>query len=144
MQSSRSRLPFVLLIVLGFTLLATHLLFVGKRGLAQAAEPNLAPQRGSDDARLEKAYRFDRDGWVYVHLEGAPHDVGFQHGYLLAPEIADAFASVSLNMTHSTGRDWDFFRATARDVLWPGIDPEYREELAAIAEGAQIFRGIKG
>jgi hypothetical protein len=137
MQSSRSRLPFLLLIVLGFALLATHLLFVGKRDLAQAAEPRLALQRGSDDARLAKAYRFDRDGWVYVHLEGAPHDVGFQHGYLLAPEIGDAFASVSLNMTHSTGRDWDFFRRAGREMLWPKIDPEYQAELDGIVEGIQ-------
>jgi hypothetical protein len=43
------------------------------------------------DARLQKAYRFQQGGWTYVHLEGLPGDIGFQHGYLLAPEIADAF-----------------------------------------------------
>ena len=36
-------------------------------------------------SRLGHAYRFDRGGWVYVHLEGKPEDIGFQHGYLLAP-----------------------------------------------------------
>jgi hypothetical protein len=46
-----------------------------------------APQDQSSDPRLQKAYRFEQDGWIYVHLKGSPSDIGFQHGYLLAPEI---------------------------------------------------------
>jgi hypothetical protein len=87
------------------------------------------------DAVLAKAYRFERDGWIYVHLEGSPHDIGFQHGVLLANEIADAYAAIQLNMTHSTGRDWDFFRRASRQMLWPKIDPEYQQELQGIADG---------
>jgi len=30
------------------------------------------------------------DGWLFVHLQGTPAEIGFQHGYLLAPEIEDA------------------------------------------------------
>ena len=40
-----------------------------------------------DEARLKPAYRFQRNHWVYVH-RGSPADIGYQHGYLLAPEIA--------------------------------------------------------
>jgi len=50
-------------------------------------------------------------------------------------EIADALAAVRLDATHRTKRDWAFFRDAARDVLWPGIDAEYREELQGIADG---------
>ena len=43
------------------------------------------------DAHLKGAFRKPaQNGWIYVHLEGSPFDVGFQHGYLLAPEIQDA------------------------------------------------------
>src|SRR5215469_1180866 len=73
------------------------------------------------DARLQKAYRFQQGGWTYVHLEGSPADIGFQHGYLLAPEIQDAFEAIKLFDTHQTQRDWEFFRATAREKLWPNI-----------------------
>jgi len=90
---------------------------------------------GSNDPRLAKAYRFERGGWVYVHLEGSPADVGYQHGYLLAPEIEDALKAVQLTDTHDTKRDWNFFRKTARDVLWPHVDDEYRQELQGIADG---------
>src|SRR5450755_2541001 len=78
----------------------------------------------SNDPRLKGAYRFEREGWVYVHIEGAPAALGFQHGYLLAPEIEDAFPAVSANMMHNTKRDWPFFRQVAREILWPKIDAE--------------------
>ena len=89
----------------------------------------------SDNPRLAKAYRFERGGWVYVHLEGSPADIGYQHGYLLAKEIEDAVKVVKLHDTHTTKRDWEFFRKTAREVLWPHIEDEYRQELQGIADG---------
>jgi len=97
---------------------------------------------GSPDARLQKAYRFQKGGWTYVHLEGAASDIGFQHGYLLAPEIADALEAIKLFDTRETQRDWEFFRTTARQMLWPHIDPEYQQELQGIADGVKAH-GIK-
>ena len=57
------------------------------------------------DPRLAKAYRFQQGGWTYVHLEGSPSDLGYQHGYLLAPEIQDAFEAIRLFDTHQSQRD---------------------------------------
>jgi hypothetical protein len=93
------------------------------------------------DARLHSAYRFDKAGWVYVHLQGSPGQIGFQHGYLLAPEISAAFAAVKLGDTHQTKRSWDFFRQAARQMLWPKIDAEYQQELSGITEGLKA-RGV--
>jgi len=45
---------------------------------------------------MKKAYRFEQAGWTYVHLEGSPQDIGYQHGYLLAPEIRDTLQTVTL------------------------------------------------
>jgi hypothetical protein len=92
---------------------------------------------GAPDARLQKAYRFQQGGWTYVHLEGSPAQIGYQHGYLLAPEIADAFEAIKLFDTRETQRDWEFFRTTARQMLWPHIDAEYQEELQGIADGVK-------
>jgi hypothetical protein len=36
---------------------------------------------------LAGSSREDKNGWIYVHLTGSPHDVGYQHGYLVAKEI---------------------------------------------------------
>jgi len=97
----------------------------------------------ANDPRLKGAYRYDKGGWVYVHLEGDPAAIGFQHGFLLAPEIEDAFPAVSAGMTHSSKRDWAFFRQAAREMLWPKIDDEYKEELQGIAEGLNVRTGSK-
>ena len=104
-----------------------------------------APQTGCaqvDDARLKPAYRFERGGWVYVHLEGSPADIGYQHGYLLAPEIEDGLKAVQFKDVHRTKRDWNFYRATAQNILWPHIDAEYQQELQGIADGLKA-RGSK-
>jgi hypothetical protein len=100
---------------------------------AWAAQSPDHPVTRSPD--LKGSYRFERGGWVFVHLEGSPHQIGYQHGYLLAAEILDAFQAVKLRDTHDTHRDWNFFRQTAREMLWPQIDREYQEELQGIAEG---------
>ncbi len=89
----------------------------------------------ADDARLKAAYRFERGGWVYVHLEGSPSDVGYQHGYLLTPEIEDGFRVVQFNDVRRTKREWAFYRATAQNILWPHIEAEYQQELQGIADG---------
>lgn len=89
------------------------------------------------DRRLQTSYRFQQGGWTYVHLEGSPTEVGFQHGYLLAAEIADAFAAIKLFDTHQSEHDWEFFRKAAREMLWPRIDEEYQQELQGIADGVK-------
>src|SRR5438067_405197 len=83
------------------------------------------------------AYRFQQGGWTYVHLEGSPADLGYQHGYLLAPEVQDAFEAIKLFDVHQSGKDWEFFRTTARQMLWPHIDREYQQELQGIADGVK-------
>ena len=88
------------------------------------------------DSRLEGSYRFERGGWTYVHLQGSPEQIGFQHGYLLAAEIEDTYHVLKLEAEHSTKRDWGFFRDAGRTILWPHIDAEYQKELQGIADGA--------
>jgi hypothetical protein len=91
----------------------------------------------SSDPRLQKAYRFQQGGWTYVHLEGSPSDIGYQHGYMLAAEVQDAFEAIKLFDVHQSGKDWEFFRTTARQMLWPHIDREYQQELQGIADGVK-------
>jgi hypothetical protein len=101
-----------------------------------------ASSSADSDPRLQSAYRFEQDNWIYVHLEGPPRQVGFQHGYLLANEIGNAFNAIKFHDVYRTKRDWDFYRGVARDILWPHIEQEYRDELNGIVEGAKA-RGVK-
>ncbi len=70
------------------------------------------------DPRLAKASREDKNGWIYVHLEGSPRQIGFQHGYLLANEIEDLIHAFQLSLPHLSGKDWAFYRNAARTMFW--------------------------
>src|SRR5579862_291000 len=95
------------------------------------------------DPRLRKASRLpERSGWIQVHLEGGPGEIGFQHGYLLSAEIKDNFKAISTEMVHDEKRDWEFFRKAAREVFWPHVEQEYRDELTGIVDG-MAAHGVK-
>ena len=99
--------------------------------------------RADPDPRLKHAYRRpETSGWTFVHLEGTPAEIGFQHGYLLAPEIRDSIAVTKVELAHDNQKTWEFFRKAARSMLWPRIEQEYREELQGLTEGANAG-GVK-
>jgi hypothetical protein len=113
--------------------------------LLLVAAVTLVSREPAADARLKKAARAaERNGWIQVHLEGTPHEIGFQHGYLLAAEIADNFKVVSTELMHDEKHDWEYFRRTAREVFWPKVEQEYRDEITGIAEGLKAHGGKLG
>jgi len=108
-------------------------------GLALA----LASREPQADPRMKHAVRHaEQNGWIWVHLEGSPSDIGYQHGYLLAPEIRDTLQTVSVEMVHEEKQDWQFFRDKAQNMLWPHVEAEYRAEMQGIADGAAAH-GVK-
>src|SRR5882757_4528748 len=72
----------------------------------------------TSDPRLAKATRDDKAGWIAIHLEGSPSTIGFQHGYLLAPEIDDLIQTMKYYLGHSTGKDWGFYRTAVKKMFW--------------------------
>ena len=112
--------------------------------LAATAAASLAVAQSTPPIRddASKGYRFERGGWTYVHLEGNPSQMGFQHGALLAAEIKDMVGVIKLESAHDTKRDWNFYREAGRKMLWPHIDAEYQQELEGIARGVQS-KGVK-
>ena len=110
---------------------------------AVAANTKSGSAQDANDPRLAGAFRRPADhGWIFVHLAGSPSQIGFQHGYLLAPEIDDALKTETVELTHDNHKDWQFFRDAAQNMMWPHIEAEYREELQAIADGANAA-GVK-
>jgi hypothetical protein len=144
-NSIRRTAAILLVIFAGATLWWTG----GPSGTADAINTRAAiisearARAAANDPRLKGASRFEEGGWVYVHLEGDPAAIGYQHGYLLAAEIEDSFAAVSAGMTHSTHRDWTFFRRAAHQMLWPKIETEYQQELQGIVDGLLARTGSK-
>jgi len=102
----------------------------------------LFPKDTKTDPRLRRSFRRpDNNGWTFIHLEGTPSEIGYQHGYLLASEILDMQRVTLLELTHDTKKDWAFFRDAARDMMWPRIELQYREELQGITAGVNARGG---
>ncbi len=115
-----------------FVILAGLLLM----GTALSISSASSPRAGTPETELKGAFRrSENHGWTFVHLQGTPHEIGFQNGYLLAPEIADTLKVTILEQTHDSKKDWQFFRDAAQNMMWPHIEAEYREELQGISDG---------
>ena len=99
------------------------------------APPKTAQPAAAADARLAGSYRFDRNGWIFVHLEGPPATLGYQHGYLLSTETADLLRVYRAFTEHQTRKDWAFFRTASEQILWPKMDAEYQQEIDGIVAG---------
>ena len=94
------------------------------------------PAKQESDSRLANAFRNPASaGWIFVHLEGAPALIGYQHGYLLTPEIEDAKRAIELSVTHEVKHNWAELRDVAEKYFWPTVPDEYRQELQGIADG---------
>src|SRR5437667_925637 len=96
----------------------------------------------SEDDRLKGSYRFERNGWIYVHLQGSPEQIGYQHGKLLAKEIEDLLRVVKPFLQHKSKRQCEFYRKDSPEILWPKIDSEFQRELDGIVKGANDH-GVK-
>jgi hypothetical protein len=84
---------------------------------------------------ISKGHRFERHGWIYLHVEGAAKDRGFQHGYLLAPEIAEGLRVSKACWQYDSAMTWNWLVERASKMFVPHIDAENLEELQGIADG---------
>ena len=89
-----------------------------------------------EEAWLEKANRYEKDGWIFVHIEGKPFERGFQHGYLLANELKEVLRVNKFLAEWYTGEDFNFFVEQANKMFTSKIDEEFMQEMKGIAAGA--------
>lgn len=102
---------------------------------ARAAGPAQAKVVPGTERMTSQSWSFERDGWTYVHLEGGPREIGYQHGYMLKEQIEDNLHVYEVENQHEVGKSWAYFREAGRTVLWPRVNEEYKAELEGIAEG---------
>jgi Phospholipase B len=83
------------------------------------------------------AYRYPAAGWIYLHIEGAPYERGYQHGYLMAREIPEYLRRCSFELAGRADKDtWNHYRTAADALFLRGFDKEILEEMRGIADGA--------
>ncbi len=116
--------------------------FAALAGLAilTVAPTHAAADFEPDPASVQRygpAYRFPQAGWIVLHIEGQPYDRGYQHGRLLAPEIAGylrCFAAVLTPKAPAEG--WQHTRKLVNALFLRRFEKEFLEEMKGIADGA--------
>ena len=126
----------------GILPLAAALAMIGP-GVAPAAETASTSTRqdyGPDPAsvlRFGPAYRYPQAGWIVLHIEGEPYDRGYQHGRLMAPEIADYLKTLAVKRSpKAPSQAWQSARTLVNALFLRRYDKEYLEEMKGTADGA--------
>jgi hypothetical protein len=108
-----------------------------------------------DDLRLEKVedisemipaetvrwsgpgFRYDDQGWIFVHIEGEPYERGYQYGALMPDEIAEYIRKLGVVQYRKDPKaGWDTIRFEADALFLRKYDDEYLTEMKGIADGA--------
>lgn len=118
--------------------IALAALILGALELTSSAAPALSVEQR---ALLAKGKKFERNGWTYIHVEGEARARGFQHGYLLAAEIAEGLRETKAGWVHQSSMTWQWLTERGAALLIPKIDPENLAELEGIAEGTKAAGG---
>jgi hypothetical protein len=95
----------------------------------------------SPEQVLAKASRYEKDGWIFVHLEGTPEEIGYQHGNLLAAEIINLRDAMVVMNENETGKKWGFYRDEALKLYWSKTPEEYQKEIDGIVSGVNAKLG---
>lgn len=116
------------------------------------------PHSESSNQYME-GFRYNVQGWIYVHIQGDPYERGYQHGYLLSAEIVDMLNRWS-NIIHNypllqgiskrlsnaryekmSATWWDFCTSQCYRMYWEKFPEEYQQEIKGIADGVAAQGG---
>jgi hypothetical protein len=113
---------------------------MNRRGRAKKAShppTSMRKTRNPEHRMFAGSTRLDVNGWIFVRVRGAPYQLGFQHGSLLANEVGDAIEAVKLIAELGYRRTWQFFCEAAMNLFWPKLPQEYKDEIHGIVAGVR-------
>ena len=107
-------------------------------GLAVLLVPFLSPVTGHPSPVFAEGGRRERmNGYLVLHVQGTPQQMGRQHGLLFRQEIQRMIRDLLLEGECSTPEEHAELVQGAL-VMERYLEPEFREELRALAEAAEV------
>jgi hypothetical protein len=94
-----------------------------------------APLSGTQESWLRNAERHEKNGWIYLRIQGNPHERGFQYGYLLAKEISESLKVRRALWEYQSGMEWPWLVARSQAMFTPKVDAENLAEIDGLVEG---------
>ena len=116
-------------------LLLYTLLFLSTVPLIFAQQPDTSRLSAEQKSWIGRAERHEKDGWIYLHIEGAPRVRGFQYGFLLAGEIRESLRVRKAGWNYQSGMEWDWLVKKSAKMFTPKVDRENRDEIDGVVEG---------
>ena len=106
-------------------------------GCAREATVSFRPGEitAKENEWLAKAYREDKNGWIYLHIEGEPFGRGFQRGYLTANETDEFLKTMAYLLKFNTAKESSFFVKAAAKLFKKKVSKEYIEEMRGMVAG---------
>lgn len=81
---------------------------------------------------------FEKNGWLYVSVNGAPKKRGYDYGFLVADEMKQIFEMLNFNIMDQYGLEWSYCIELGVKYLKDTIKnnfAEFYEEMEGFAEG---------
>ncbi len=154
-------MKFIIIITIAIILLSSFSSAVADITDDTIPSSDYVPAVSENAVSYDKGYRYNVQGLIYVHIEGDAYERGYQHGYLLYPEIMDMMYRWSniihncpivlkyVTLNESSARYekissiwWNYCRNKAMNIFWDKYPPEYKAEIKGISD-AVASRGGK-
>jgi len=127
---------FDVLLVMSVVFLTIQVTVKGEENITNSSQINY----------YQKGYRYNIQGWVYVHIEGEAYERGYQYGYLAPAEIVDMINRWSdfgksqvkiMNQFYakSPNHYWEICKSLTMRRAWKQYPQELKEEIKGIADG---------
>ena len=86
-------------------------------------------------AVVDRAQCQQKNGWQHLKVKGTAYERGFQEGYLLADEYADALRVYKFMTLETFGKTYEWFAEQALRLHKAAIPQRYADELQGMADG---------
>jgi hypothetical protein len=90
---------------------------------------------------IKNGSKYEKNGWIYISINGKPYERGLAHGKLLKKEIKKCLNMMKWNLYDSHGIKLDFFIEISNFIFRKPLEEEYPEffqEIKGIANGANV------
>jgi outer membrane protein assembly factor BamB len=123
------------------------------------SEENVTNGKIITSGQYGNGYRYNIQGWVYLHLEGDPYERGYQYGYLASDEIIQTMERWA-NVGHSfnfmklfliknkpenyyelSEQWWDICRTKSKNVFLKSVPEEFQEEMQGMTDALKDKNG---
>ena len=85
---------------------------------------------------FNNGFRYDDQGWIFLHIEGAPYDRGYQYGNLVAEELVEYINKIGIQQNKDIpSKGWDNLKFIADAMMLRKYETEYLTEMKGIADG---------